>query len=285
MDSESPLYFQINSATFILKEGSLISTDSKVIVSTSSKTDFQILGTLNIEEEGIFGTINVNGKLELDVDNTIDGTLKVLDGGEANFKGDSYTFNENSKLEVHPNTLILQEPIELTIKGTYTGIGSITHSHGKLTFTSGSKVDTGDFIVRTDNELTFNGAEFKSLDSLEIETGHVTFGYDDTFKSIDIDSIELQEGSVTFNNGDLKASSFTINSESTASASFFNTKLDSLTGFSSNNGNIEFNYEDDLIISAAFVLDSSDLDLTNSDTIYTFSDVYLLSSTRKVMEC
>ncbi|KAL0207813.1 hypothetical protein P9112_012441 [Eukaryota sp. TZLM1-RC] len=283
MDSESPLYFQINSATFILKEGSLISTDSKVIVSTSSKTDFQILGTLNIEEEGILvienlfdlqGTINVNGKLELDVDNTIDGTLKVLDGGEANFKGDSYTFNENSKLEVHPNTLILQEPIELTIKGTYTGIGSITHSHGKLTFTSGSKVDTGDFIVRTDNELTFNGAEFKSLDSLEIETGHVTF-------CIDIDSIELQEGSVTFNNGDLKASSFTINSESTASASFFNTKLDSLTGFSSNNGNIEFNYEDDLIISAAFVLDSSDLDLTNSDTIYTFSDVYLLSSTRK----
>ncbi|KAL0207814.1 hypothetical protein P9112_012442 [Eukaryota sp. TZLM1-RC] len=213
MDSESPLYFQINSATFILKEGSLISTDSKVIVSTSSKTDFQILGTLNIEEEGILvienlfdlqGTINVNGKLELDVDNTIDGTLKVLDGGEANFKGDSYTFNENSKLEVHPNTLILQEPIELTIKGTYTGIGSITHSHGKLTFTSGSKVDTGDFIVRTDNELTFNGAEFKSLHSLEIETGHVTFDYDDTFESIDIDSIELQEGSVTFNNGDLK---------------------------------------------------------------------------------
>ncbi|KAL0207815.1 hypothetical protein P9112_012443 [Eukaryota sp. TZLM1-RC] len=173
------------------------------------------------------------------------------------------------------------EPIELSIEGTYTGIGSITHSHGKLTFTSGSKVDTDDFIVKTDNELTFSGAEFKSLDSLEIETGHVTFDYDDTFESIDIDSIELQEGSVTFNNGDLKASSFTINSESTASASFFNTKLDSLTGFSSNNGNIEFNYEDDLIISAAFVLDSSDLDLTNSDTIYTFSDVYLLSSTRK----
>ncbi|KAL0207298.1 hypothetical protein P9112_011926 [Eukaryota sp. TZLM1-RC] len=290
MNSESLIDFEINSANFILNEPYSFTTNSKIIVSTSSETDFQILGTLNIEEEGslaiedlfdLKGTIIVNGKLELDSSNTIDGTLKVLDGGEAIFKGDSYTFNENSKLEVHPNTLILQEPIELTIKGTYKGIGSITHSHGKLTFTSGSKVDTGDFIVETSEKLTFSRVEFKSLDSLEIQTGDVTFDYENTSESINIDSIELKEGSVTFNNGDLKANSFTINSESAASASFTNTKLGSLSDFTSNNGNIEFNYEDDLTISANFNIVDSDLDLKNPDTTYSFNSLHLSSSTRK----
>ncbi|KAL0206456.1 hypothetical protein P9112_001763 [Eukaryota sp. TZLM1-RC] len=290
IDSEFPVNFQINSASFILKKHNSISTNTEVTVSTSSQTDLQILDTLVIEEGGALviqdlfefeGTFIVNGKLELDSDNTIGGTLKVSDGGEAILKGDSYTFNENSKLEVHPNTLTLQEPIELTIEGTYKGIGSITHSHGKLTFTSGSKVDTGDFIVKTDNELNFNGAEFKSLNLLKIERGEVTFDYDDTFENIDIASIKLEEGSVSFTNGDLKANTFTINSESTASASFINTNLDCLSDFTSNNGNIQFNYDDDLTISGDFDLDNSVLELTNSDTIYSFSDVNLLSSTRK----
>ncbi|KAL0206457.1 hypothetical protein P9112_001764 [Eukaryota sp. TZLM1-RC] len=279
IDSEFPVNFQINSASFILQKHNSISTNTEVTVSTSSQTDLQILDTLVIEEGGALviedlfefeGTFIVNGKLELDSDNTIGGTLMVLDGGEAIFKGDSYTFNENSKLEVHPNTLVLQEPIELTIQGTYKGIGSITHSHGKLTFTFGSKVDTDDFIVKTDNELTFDGAEFKSLNLLKIERGEVTFDYDDTFENIDIASIKLEEGSVTFTNGDLKANTFTINSESTASASFTNTNLDSLSDFTSNNGNIQFNYDNDLTISTDFNFDNSVLELTNSDTIYSF---------------
>ncbi|KAL0204696.1 hypothetical protein P9112_000003 [Eukaryota sp. TZLM1-RC] len=236
---------------------------------------------LDFDGDGSIGDV-IEQLLEIDVKSgsfilnkdtsfTTDSTVRIVESSDLNFQILG-TFDINQKGTLHiDNAFTLEGAVNVNSQGSLQ-LDSSTDVEGKLNiFENGHAEFKGDiFTFKKDSTLSVHPGTLTLEDPISLVI-------EGTYEG---DYIEHSDGQLTFDKGStVDTSIFKVTGN--GKLKFIDANFDGLTEFSSTNGDVEFDYDEELNLNAEFTFEDSTVDFGNDEVSFSFQEVEFIASTRK----